>query len=652
VPRSVRPELWHEYADLRLAGMSRTQAVGKLGISYGTAQAFDRGDDRSSGYLIWRSRCRGHEPFVTESRQYALHALPLGKDRNQELTEAVQGTFPVGPQNAAARMALEDFTLFRPRYMGREASPTQAYAAGQIMELLNRKEESYAVMNCPPGWGKSTLLHDVEAWLTANWRAIRGINGSRGEALAKQNTSRLKRTLERTTPLSGAMACMAVDYGVFKPPTRSVGKWTDGEFVVYQADGQPIEEKEPTWQSLGMDSNQLGNRANFISWDDLVALKDLATEVSINRQRLFFDDTAETRLETMPGTWSLFMLTMQRLGIEDLSRYCLEMRLPLDDLELIDTGEDDPRPRKYSHICFQAHDEARCEALGDDPTKHTIDAPSQPIGCLLDPKRLSWKKLRTIQENSDRKFKVQYQQEDLDPDTVLVQRSWINWDKERGVWSPLPVHEQGVSYITVDPSGSKYWGVQAWHYAPDGDDGLSGRRYLLDLRDVVMEAPDLLDWDQRTGRHVGLLEEWRQQFRDFGRPLRCVVVEVNAFGRWLIQYDHAKKWAQKNNVTFIQHTTGALKTDPEFGIWSHQNEWRFGRIVLPGRTPADTMAVKPLADQVCKWPMAARQDQVTSCWFGQHKTKQIVALSRAQAIGEWRLERPSWVRNPELLGVR
>jgi hypothetical protein len=644
VTRAVSPATWQRYVDLRFSGMSRTQACSQANLSYGSAQAFDRGDPKSSGHVIWRRICRGQEPFATEARMYAQHVMPLGRERNDAIHEAVRGSISTKPANELARLALEDFSLFRPRYLGREASATQAYAAERIVELLQDAEDSFAVMNCPPGWGKSTLIHDIEAWITARRRSLRGINGSRGEKIAAQNTARLKRTLERTTPLTGAAAAMSVDFGIFKPPVRD--KWRDDEFIVYQDDGQPTEEKEPTWQSLGMDSTQLGNRANFISWDDLVdPHKDLRTENSVNRQRDFLDDVAETRLEPH----GLFMLTMQRLGPEDLSRYCLDMRLPIDDMDLIETGEDDPRPRKYTHICFQAHDDKKCAELGDDPTKHLETAHAQPVGCLLDPRRLSWRKLRTIQEHKEQKYQVQYQQEDLDPDSVLVQRSWLNFDPERGLWSPLPVNEPGISYVTVDPSGTRYWGVQAWSYVPDGDEGMTGRQYLLDLRDQAMEAPDLLDWDVFTQSHVGLLEEWRQQFKAIGRPLKCVVVEFNAFGRWLVQYRAAQLWAQKNGIHFIPHTTGALKTDRDFGIWSHQSDWKFKRIILPGRTPADVFAIKPLTDQVCRWPTQSRQDQVTSYWFGAHKRRDIMNLGTSQMFRGWREERPSWMRNPGLL---
>jgi hypothetical protein len=295
VPRSVPIETWASYRDKRMAGASRNEAMSALGLSYSAVRDFDRGDPGSSGHKLWVETCMGREPFRTEALKWAQSSMPLGKKRLDTLEAIIQSSTPIGPQNDIAAAALRDFHLFRPRYMGRIATYWQTKAANVVVELLEDDDEQYLCMNLAPGLGKSTLKHDICAWVTARNRAIRGINGARGEKIAGRYTAWLKRTLEATRPLPGAAEAMAVDFGHFKPPDRT--RWRDDEFIVYQADGQPIAEKDPTWSSFGMDSSQTGTRGDIICWDDLVdPRKDLGPDSSLT-QRAFLDGTAQTRLE-------------------------------------------------------------------------------------------------------------------------------------------------------------------------------------------------------------------------------------------------------------------------------------------------------------------------------------------------------------------
>lgn len=646
MPRSISEEVWVRYVTRRQKGMSRTAACEDVGITFAAASAFDRGDPSSTGHAVWKRICYGQEPFRTEAIRWAQTNLPVGPERTATLESSVKVSIPVGPQNDIARASLQDFHLFRPRYMGRIATPWQIMAAEKVVELLEDPDEQYLCMNLAPGLGKSTLKHDICAWLTARNRAIRGLNGSRSEDLAKPYTAWLRRTLETPYPLPGAAAAMSDDFGPFKPPTRE--KWTDGAFIVYQADGRPIEGKDPTWSSYGQDTSQLGVRCDIIAWDDLVdPQKDLRPETRA-KQREFLDGTAQTRLEPRRGKkrGGLFWLIGQRVGADDLYHYALEKRRPPPDFALLEQPPEE-WPQQYVHICFPAHDDEKCEG------KHTEDAPAWPQGCLLDPVGLGWSKLAGIEHNNERLYHVQYQQKDLDPDSVLCNPSWLNYDTERSSWQGLqpvvvddkPVNRKTISYITIDPSGTQYWGQQAWLYEPAGDEGLGGQRYLQDLRDAKQEVSALFGWSFERNEFYGLLEEWRRNFKDIGRPLRFVVVEVNAFARWLVQEPHIQRWARQHGITLIRHTTGVTKTDPKMGVWATQPHWKFGRVVLPAASHADRRMSKPLTDQVTRWPGSYREDEVMAYWFGERNLKQMIAAGITQ--GERRKEwRPSWMADP------
>src|SRR2546430_9256140 len=53
-----------------------------------------------------------------------------------------------------ARKALDDFTYFRARYLGRRHTPWQEMAAHQMREWLESPDEEFVVVNCPPASGK------------------------------------------------------------------------------------------------------------------------------------------------------------------------------------------------------------------------------------------------------------------------------------------------------------------------------------------------------------------------------------------------------------------------------------------------------------------------------------------------------------------
>src|SRR5205085_870078 len=129
--------------------------------------------------------------------------------------------------------------------------PWQVETAERVVGWLESPETVMAVENVFPGAGKSTLKHDLSAWVTVRNRRIRGGLGSRKESNGVRDLGRLRRSLERVTPPRAkpfdlarglavdAEACLAVEFGSFKPLTREI--WTRGEFVVAHLDDEPIE---------------------------------------------------------------------------------------------------------------------------------------------------------------------------------------------------------------------------------------------------------------------------------------------------------------------------------------------------------------------------------------------------------------------------
>lgn len=604
-------------------------AAREAGVSYGWAKKEE-------------AKPRSGQEYAKEREQAKL---PAPKSKDELKPEALR--------------SLEDFEYFRRRYLGRISMPWQIETAEQIVHRLATPEKEFEVENVAPGTGKTTLAHDIAAWVTVRNRRIRGLFGSRIENNGRRQLRRLRRTLERTNPPKAkdeeisrglavdAVASLSVDFGFFKPITSDL--WKADEFIVAQLDDEPIEEKEPTWSSYGMDSGVLGNRFDFIVWDDVVDKTTIRTLEAMENQRQWWDDEAETRLE--PG--GLLWLIGQRMAATDLYRYCLDKVVSEEDAE---EDEDVDRPRMYHHIRYRAHYDEKCQ--GHPRGVPDADLAPYPEGCLLDPKRLPWKGkegLRAIYTAKKRTYLVQYNQEDADPEDTLVQDVWI-WggtDEETGELAPgctdeyrdlceLPQNLVGPKYsvATVDPSGVKMWAIQWWVHTPEA----SNQTFLMDLERKAMPANALLDWNANEGVFYGLMEEWQSRSVLLGHPITHWIVETNAAQRYLLQYDHVRRWMARWSVSIIPHTTAVRKLDKDFGPWTIRDHFRFGRIRLPMKqgTGARIQSLK-LIDEVTRYPnKGSTDDQVYACWFLFTHLPNIV-ISGTQAPELWV---PSWVKEP------
>ena len=587
--------------------------------------------------------------------------------------EVVSSATPIldlhlGPR---ARDCLVDFERFRAAYLGHVSKPWHVEAAQGIIAAIESPDREFLVVNEPPGAGKSTLVHDIAAWVTVRDRRIRGLMGSRTAPKAEMLLRRLRKTLERTTPyrppaelVERGLACnaeatLAGDYGLFKPLTRE-DLWRNDAFVVVQAPGDGgSDDKEPTWIAYGLDQDFLGGRFNIAFWDDAIVPRDLKNAELLNELYERWDTEVESRLE--PG--GMFALVGQRIGANDLSRHCLGKKRPLteEQQEEIDELEPDERqavlaslPAFYQHIVFQAHDESKCRGA----ETHGRGAPPQPDGCLLDPDRLPARDIFAIQANTPDRYATWYQQGDGDPSSSLVKGVWVDggidpdehtlhrgcWDDDRDLMQ-LPPELVGphIGIASVDPSPSKFWAVQHWAYTPDADHQL----WLLDLLGKRMGGNELLDWSHEEGRFTGVMEEWQKRSVEIGLPIEVWIVEANAAQRFLLQYNHVHRWMSKWGVSIIPHTTSVLKNDEELGVDMVRAWWRHGRIRLPGLRASNVARPSSLrlVTEAKHYPQARTNDQVMAHWFVIKHLDAIAAMHAASTAPVVTLRRPSWARS-------
>jgi hypothetical protein len=617
VPPRVPQEKWDKFDALHgPGGLSVQAAARQAGISYKTAALHAKGLKKADG------------------QPYHRHI----QDQNLPKPKAADDS----KLKDAAKRALEDFEFFRLRYFGHVSTPWQTDAAEQMVKLLESPDKEHVVVNVPPGAGKSTTFtHDIIAWMIVRNRGVRVLIGSRTERQARQYVGRLKTTFERTQPPTAsdelkrkglaqdAVATLTGDFGRFKPTNPDV--WRSEEFTVAQVNDIAGSDKERTVSAFGMDGGFLGGRYDVVVWDDLVDRKSLRTAEARETLINMWESEAETRLE--PG--GLLILQGQRIAQDDLYAYALDMRSGEAD------DYDDPaeQPRKYRHIIYRAHFEDVCKGTHAGNPDHRKDGepwrPDGTGGCLLDPVRLDYKTLKTLMSHKAERFTVMYQQESMDPANVLVSPIWVSggrgedgveylgcWDANRGACElPKGLSGQLFSVATCDPSPTKFWAIEWWVYHPDSE-----QRFLMDLDRRAMEAPDFLDWDYNQGCFTGVMEDWQDRSERLGIPISHWVFEANAAQRFVLQFDHAKRWQRKRGVNVIPHQTARNKADDDFGVQTLAPHWQFGRVRLPGKqNNRGRMAAMKLVDEVTReWP---RSTGTTDClmaeWFFEYTLPSI-----------------------------
>jgi len=446
-----------------------------------------------------------------------------------------------------ARRALTDFAYFRRRYFGRVDVPWATHTANLVAGRLETQEKEFMLCNAPPSVGKSTFWTiDLPAWLIVRNRAIRIMLGSASQTIAAQYAQQLRRELEREVIMHAsdddikkglafdAEATLVDDFGGFKPPRGEA--WKSDEFVVRQVGDEMKGKKEPTVSAYGADSTFIGHRVDVAIWDDLVSNKNTLNPEARERLKDWWPKYGESRIE--PG--GAMILQGQRLHAEDLYKTVADIEVT-DYSDIDDEGWGEPvgTRKKYVHVRYKAHYDEHCRNV-HHPTRAVPYDPDLPddSGCLLDPRRLTFRELMAIRDQDKRNYLVTYQQEDADPSQVLVPGIWVKggrdpetgevypgcWDEDRvmGV-IPQGLTRPFVSVVTADPSPSKYWSVMHWAYHVPTE-----QRFLIDHYRGKMGANDFLDWYTASGTFGGLLEDWWQRSVKQKVPITHVVVEQNA----------------------------------------------------------------------------------------------------------------------------
>ena len=559
-----------------------------------------------------------------------LRPFENSKDLSKKIADQLPPVKSWDELTPLGRELLRDFGLFSEKVLCRNPTPWRVKAAELSVEkLLDTSERHYVVANEPPGVGKSTLwMLDIPAWLMAGGgtldvtlaRSLRFMLGHRASDPARDYVRRLQsiladdRAYYDVEQQRRAEVCLSQEFGRFQPDLSmgdSSKVWSKSRFIVAQPEDIRISEKEPTVMAVSRGAEFIGQRANYVAWDDLVTPSNSFKPEIVEADAVWMETQAEPRLEPPRGRiGSVFWLIGQRIGPNDLFRDRLDKTFEDDDGEV---------RRKYVQIVFPAHNEATCDGEHRQwDTEHD--------GCLLDEKRLSWREITKVRRSPV--YRTVYQQEDSDPETTLVPRVWLDggtdlyneevpgcWDRDRGFydWPEVPGL---VDYAAVDVAASGWWAVEHWaNKAPEFP------RYLVYGVRRKMMAGELLDWSHGRGAFVGVMEEMQRRSVEAGHPIRVWVVEANACQRHLMQFDHFFRWRERWDVSVIPHQTQKNKTDPKLGVQALlRGVYRDGMKRLPRRA-GDLEALAYTEQKTRELTMypGPTTDTVMADWEGEYR---------------------------------
>jgi len=410
-----------------------------------------------------------------------------------------------------------------------------------------------------------------------------------------------------------------------------------------------VNNKEPTVSAYGIDSAFIGYRGELLLFDDVANTENSKESAARDRLLETWDSVAEARLE--PGG-ALFVIG-QRLGPGDLYAHCLS-KITYEDIDEYDgmdaadipTDVEPIKKSKYFHIVYKAYH----EELDTGVKSRRKDAPSWPVGPLLDPVRLPYSDLSYIKHSSPQKFATVYQQEDMADGHYLIERVWatggmggdgniypgcIDIDRRPGYVPPY-LSDPVISVATVDPSATMFWAVEWWLFQPE-----TKLRYLIDLERAKLTAEQLLGYDTKTGEYSGIMEDWQQRSVTLGRPITHWIVEVNAAQRYLLAHQFVRDWCASRGVTIVAHTTTRNKLDTDLGIEALLPPLvRSGQVRLPSMS--NNWKTLALIDELCKWTRDKKSgtDCVMAWWFAELHAPSLIAL--VEPPRSWR---PAFVKN-------
>ncbi len=588
------------------------------------------------------------------------HAIPPGTESKALADNPPK---PWDQLEPLAQECLVDFATFCRVVFARDIPPWRADAARRVLDLVLDPVDRYGVLNAPSGSGKTTLMLDVIAWLLAGGgsrdpgfgRSLRIMYGHGVYEKAVHGVELLRTVLASSAPYydhkkkAHAERSMVDLFGRFRPVDGDPDTtWRRDKFVVASLEDEPVFNKEPSIQAISYGSTFLNERADFIVLDDVVTPKNVGDPGALE----WLNQNPESRLE--PG--GTLLLVGQRLAGDDLYGDVLARTWDPDD-------DGDAVP-VYAHVAYPAHHEPTCDAdSGGNHRQWDLKAD----GCLLDARRLPWRKLQ--HEAAKPTYAAMFQQAPEDTTAGgLVDIAWIHggpdatgWvsegslDRSRSMWEPVATEDgrQLVTYLSIDPaeggiaSNASWWAFEVWQVDPTNKTRFLtyGTRGQWDIQQVL---------DFRDGVFTGVLEDIMFKAATIGCRVSSVVIEQNAAHTFLQQRDFQEWRAKWRDVTVIPFQTGKNKRDPVIGLHALlPSAYRQGLVRLPYRS--DVQALNYLRVKIDELTRVRPKntDTVMADWIGLASLDKVIAAGTqpsAQPIIPGATRMPAYPRGTAALG--
>jgi hypothetical protein len=536
-----------------------------------------------------------------------------------------------------ARKALDDFPFFCKRYLDlevpafwveiariiscdpkcetarRNLEHLHPHLRGLTKDLLPPEREKGSILQLllvvHPGVGKTTLVLAYILWRINQERANENkafatTFGTKADRLARRGLRQLKDWMRRPQLIEA--------FGRFEPESDDENTlWTNTEIAVAGMGAG----KEATVAVYSRGASIRGVRPHLSVWDDLIDEED-ADPQKTKEIAEWWDENPARRVE--PG--GALVVVGNYVSPQDF--YHLLGNRTYSFVESDEINEE----QAWHVVKYPAHDEVRCPNDGTHP--------AYPVGCLLWPDRWSYKQLERIRQDDADKFQVQYQLTDEGTSEILVPEIWIKGgvgesqelypgclDEAREMWDPIDFSRRPLIIGTLDPSPTKFAAAEIW--AGDGD-----VHHLLALERRKMKTPE----------YPGFIAEWTQRTRSVFGHMDAWIIE-----RTGSRYLHDEKEFQALwpvlGIMLIPHETQRNKRDPDYGVWSFRNHFRFGRIRMPWAPGPTREAVRIFYDEHKGFPYAPTDDTVLAHWFYHLHKDKITPVDHEPVT----LPRPSWL---------
>lgn len=480
---------------------------------------------------------------------------------------------------------LTNFAEFRRHFFRRDTPPFHQ----EIANKISSKEDTYLLVLCPPGHGKSQSFSvDYPIWEMIRARAMGTKDGwaclliSKSDKMARAFLSQIKRELEQNIDLQ-------VAFGRFKPESPEL--WKQDMITV---EGFPIR-KEPTFITAGAGSQIYGWRVHLIIADDIVDSENSANPQQVEKLATWYADELMSRLD--PG--GVIANVGTRFATFDLHGRLWRQK-------------DDSGDPLWTPIIYKAHDESRC--TGDHCMEKTckdkcIHDKPWPEGCVLWPAWFSYQQLRRRRSGqvTSARFEFVYNQVEVPDEGALVKQEWIDAckNKNRLMWD---IPRGARVCCTLDPSPTEWAVAECWAYLPGED-----KRYLVAVwRKRRVMAPE----------YIALMRDWTVKIRQLGFDPMWIV-EINAAQRWLLQSTEYMQLRNELGLTVTAHTTGRNKADPQYGIQCLGPAYEYGKVDIPWGDRPTMLNVTPLIDELVVYPAGETDDAVMANWFHEHNIRKM-----------------------------